>query len=176
CMKNFNAGTQDCSNKFAGSEAVFGTSTLHPVPDFENTDYCLIIGSNPKVSHMSFISIANPMEKIKQAKNRGAHFVYVNPRKIESLDEDDQLLQIKPDSDVYLLAAMIYEIHRLELFNKEVIDRHGKHVQQLFEFVQAYSPEKVSKVVGIPASSISSTALAFAKAQHASAFMSVGAN
>ncbi len=176
CMKNFNAGTQDCSNKFAGSEAVFGTSTLHPVPDFEHTDYCLIIGSNPKVSHMSFISIANPMEKIKQAKKRGAQFVYVNPREIESLDDGDQLLQIKPDSDTYLLAAMLHEINRLELFDKNIIEAHGKNVQQLFNFTKDYSPEKVSKVVGITASTITETAVAFAKSKRASAFMSVGAN
>jgi len=56
----YTAGTQDCSNKFAASEYVFGSSTLHPVPDFDHTDYLLILGSNPGVSHMSFISIAEP--------------------------------------------------------------------------------------------------------------------
>ncbi|MGB1466382.1 MAG: molybdopterin-dependent oxidoreductase, partial [Alcanivorax nanhaiticus] len=54
----FNSGTQDCANKFAAGEAVFGTSTLHPLPDFDHTDCLLIFGENPKVSHMSFISIA----------------------------------------------------------------------------------------------------------------------
>ncbi len=35
----YSAGTQDCSNKFAASECVFGSSTLHPIPDFDHTDY-----------------------------------------------------------------------------------------------------------------------------------------
>ena len=35
--KNFSSGTQDCANKFAGSEAVFGTRTLHPLPDIDQT-------------------------------------------------------------------------------------------------------------------------------------------
>ncbi len=61
CRRVFNSGTQDCSNKFAGSEAVFGTSTLHTVPDLANTKYALIFGENPKVSHMSFVSMADPM-------------------------------------------------------------------------------------------------------------------
>ncbi|MFP5305370.1 MAG: molybdopterin-dependent oxidoreductase, partial [Gammaproteobacteria bacterium] len=43
----FNSGTQDCANKFAAAEAVFGTSTLHPVPDFAHTRYALIFGENP---------------------------------------------------------------------------------------------------------------------------------
>jgi anaerobic selenocysteine-containing dehydrogenase len=59
--KHFSSGTQDCSNKFAGSEAVFGTRTMHPLPDIDRSDYILIIGENPAVSHMSFCSIPNPM-------------------------------------------------------------------------------------------------------------------
>src|SRR5262252_9730332 len=35
--KYFSSGTQDCANKFAGSEAVFGTRTLHPLPDFDRS-------------------------------------------------------------------------------------------------------------------------------------------
>ena len=35
----FSSGTQDCANKFAGSEAVFGSSTIHPIPDIDHTDH-----------------------------------------------------------------------------------------------------------------------------------------
>ena len=176
CYKNFNAGTQDCSNKFAGSEAVFGTSTLHPLPDIEHTDFCLIIGSNPKVSHMSFISIANPMEKLKAAKKRGAKMVYVNPRRIESAEQDDEVLQLKPDSDAYLLAALLHEIDSLNLFNEDIIKAHGKNIQGLRDFIQHYSAEKVSSVCGLAADDIKTLARNFAAAKSASAFMSVGAN
>src|SRR5262245_3153718 len=40
--RTFSSGTQDCANKFAGSEAVFGTSTLHPIPDIAHTHHLLI--------------------------------------------------------------------------------------------------------------------------------------
>ena len=73
--KHFSSGTQDCSNKFAASEAVFGTRTLHPVPDLENADLALLIGENPAVSHMSFVSIPNPMAHLKAAEERGAKVV-----------------------------------------------------------------------------------------------------
>jgi anaerobic selenocysteine-containing dehydrogenase len=68
----FSSGTQDCANKFAGSEAVFGTSTLHPIPDIEHTDHLLVFGSNPRVSHMSFLSIADPVAALRAARKRGA--------------------------------------------------------------------------------------------------------
>lgn len=176
CRKNFNAGTQDCSNKFAGSEAVFGTSTLHPLPDIEHTDFCLIIGTNPKVSHMSFISIANPMEKIKAAKKRGAKFAYVNPRRIESVEDGDTLYQLKPDTDVYLLAAILHEIYANNLFKTEIINAHGKNIEELISFIKQYSPESVAELVGISSSDIKKLALDFASANSACACMSVGGN
>jgi len=70
--KNFSSGTQDCTNKFAASEAVFGSSTIHPIPDIAHTDFLLILGANPRISHMSFISIADPIKELRSAKLRGA--------------------------------------------------------------------------------------------------------
>ena len=51
--RTFSSGTQDCANKFVASEAVFGTSTVHPIPDLEHTDLCLVIGENPRASQAS---------------------------------------------------------------------------------------------------------------------------
>jgi len=65
--RSFGSGTQDCTNKFAASEAVFGTATLHPVPDIAHTRYLLIIGENPRVSHMSFLHIAKPLHRNPRA-------------------------------------------------------------------------------------------------------------
>ena len=65
--RSFSSGTQDCTNKFAASEQVFGTATLHPVPDIGNTQYLLLIGENPRVSHMSFLGIADPVAELKAA-------------------------------------------------------------------------------------------------------------
>ena len=57
--KTFSSGTQDCTNKFAGAEAVFGTRTLHPLPDIDRSDFIVLIGENPAVSHMSFVTNDN---------------------------------------------------------------------------------------------------------------------
>ncbi len=177
CRKLFGAGTQDCSNKFAAAEAVFGTSTLHPVPDIEHTDYLLIFGENPKVSHMSFISIADPMAKLRAARQRGATINFINPRAIESATpKTGEVVQIKPDTDLYLLAAMIHEIARAELLDQATLRDHGKHVQELLAFVARYPADRVADVVGIPAESIRRMACDFASAPAASVHMSTGVN
>jgi len=175
--RHFGSGTQDCANKFAGSEAVFGSSTVHPIPDLEHTDCLLVLGANPRVSHWSFISVADPMEALRRARARGATIHFVNPRAIESAAESTgDVVLIRPDTDVYLLAAMICEIDRGPGFDAAAIEAHGKHAGKLREFVRRYPPERAAAVTGIPAERIRELAREFAEASSASVHMSTGVN
>ncbi len=174
--RHFSSGTQDCANKFAGSEAVFGSSTIHPIPDIEHTDALLVMGANPRVSKGSFISIPNAYREMMQAKARGATIWFVNPRVTESAGErTGETLQIHPDTDVYFLAALIHEIDRTVGFDP-CVDQHGKHVDELRTFVAAYSPDAVADVVGLPADEIRAVAATFAGAPSASIHVSTGVN
>ena len=171
----FSSGTQDCANKFAGSEGVFGTRTMHPVPDIDHSDFIMIIGENPAISHMSFFSIPHPMRHLKDAEERGAEVVYVNPRIIESAKTAGRVQQIKPDTDVYLLAAMLQVIDTELGFDAAAVE-HGEHVEELRAFISQYTPEKVAKVTGISVEEIRALALGFANADSACVHLSTGVN
>jgi anaerobic selenocysteine-containing dehydrogenase len=171
----FSSGTQDCANKFAASEAVFGTRTLHPLPDITHSDFILLLGENPAVSHMSFISIPNPMQHLKDAVARGAKVLYVNPRNIESASIAGKVLKIRPDTDVYLLAALIEEIDRSSGFHPSA-HAHGEGLEALREFVSRYPAERVAGVTGVPAQTIRQLARDFASSPSACAHMSTGIN
>lgn len=173
----YSAGTQDCSNKFAASEYVFGSSTLHPLPDFAHTDYCLILGSNPAVSHMSFVSIAEPVEALREIEQRGGKVRFVNPRRIESVKSGvGALVQIQPDTDVYFLAALLHELERIGGFDEAVLAAHGTNVAGLRAFIADYPPERVSGVTGVPAETIRELARDWKAARGASVTMSTGVN
>ncbi|MCG8316722.1 MAG: molybdopterin-dependent oxidoreductase [Pseudomonadales bacterium] len=175
--KVFTSGTQDCMNKFAAAEGVYGTSTLHPVPDIEHTDYLLVLGENPKISHMSFLSIADPMKKIKGITQRGGKVRYVNPRIIESANKkSDEVIQIKPDTDLYFLAAVLNHIHNEQGFDQQTLLAHANHSEGLIDFISDYTPERVSDVVGIPAEKIKQVAMEFSSAKRAAVHMSTGVN
>lgn len=177
CRRMFNSGTQDCSNKFAGSEAVFGTSTLHPVPDLAHTKYALIFGENPKVSHMSFVSMADPMGQLRQARKNGATIRFINPRRIESATPaTGDVLQIRPDTDLYFMAALLHEMDAAGLFDEKVIAEHGTRIDELRAFIAPYSAEAVAAVTGIDAETTRSVARDFASAESACAHMSTGVN
>ena len=173
----FGSGTQDCSNKFAAAEAVFGTANLHPIPDFAHTDFYLDMGSNPKISHVSFIHMTDPMGALRDIVKRGGTVKHVNPRSTESVTPaTGELVQIKPDSDVYLLAAMIQEIFAGNRQDDEWIASHATNINQLRDFVSQYDADTVADVVGIPADEIRQLAFDFADSPSASIHMSTGVN
>ena len=175
--RNFGSGTQDCTNKFAASEAVYGTATLHPVPDIANTRYLLIIGENPRVSHMSFLGIADPVAELKAAVKRGATVRYVNPSRIEKPEAGTgEVTWIKPDTDTYFLAALIHEIFAGGLADDATLRAHGTRVEELRAFVARYPVERAARITGIADSELRAIARAFATAPTAAVHASTGLN
>lgn len=175
--RTFSSGTQDCANKFVASEAVFGSSNVHPIPDLENTDLCLIIGENPRASQASFYSIPNVLGELRRATARGARIVFVNPRRIETPERGvGDTVQIRPDTDVWFLAALLHEIDALGGFDEGVIARHGRNIEGLRSFIAAYSADQVEVVTGIPAATIRELAAAWVETPAASVHASTGLN
>ncbi len=173
----FSSGTQDCANKFSGSEAVFGSSTMHPIPDLAHTDFFLSFGANPRVSHGSFLSIAHPVRVMCDVVSRGGRVVHVNPRQIETAEtKAGETLLIRPDTDVYLLAALLCEIDRIGGFDESVVAEHGKRVEELRAFISQYPAERVAASTGIEAETIRQLARDFSSAPAASVHMSTGVN
>ena len=175
--RTFSSGTQDCANKFVASEAVFGSSTVHPIPDLEHTDLCLIIGENPRASQASFYSIPNVLGELRRAAGRGARLVFVNPRRIETPERGvgDTVL-IRPDTDVWFLAGLLQAIDRRGGFDAGVIARHGRHVEELRAFLATYPPARVAAVTGVDAGVIEELAGAWVTTPRASVHASTGLN
>ncbi len=175
--RNFNAGTQDTANKPAATEAVFGTLNLFPIPDFANTQYLLCFGGNPKISHWTYTSLHQPLSVLQDIVGRGGKVRFINPRRIESATASTgDVTLIKPESDLYLMAAILHELHRTERFDWALIDQRGKHLDGLLAFIAHYPPERVEHVTGIDAATIRTIAREYADAPSAAAYMATGIN
>jgi len=172
--RSFSAVTQDCSNKYAVAELLYGTMGANPIPDLEQTDLLLWIGSNPRVSKSSFLSIADPVATLRSLRDRGARVVFVDPLQIEP--DIGETLQIRPDTDPYLLAALLHEVHRAPGFRLGALAGRVEGLEQLARFVEPYSPQAVAGVVGVPAEAIARLARDLATAERASIHASTGLN
>jgi formate dehydrogenase len=172
----FNSATQDCSNKFAASTAMFGTSALHPLPDVRNTDALLLLGSNWRVSKGSFLVMPNAYRELTEAAARGTRIWFVNPRDTETAgSRTGETVPIRPDTDVYLLAALINEIDRTCGFVPGAAEQ-GANLEGLREFCREFPAERVAGICGIDADRIREIATEFAAAPRAAAHMSTGVN
>lgn len=175
--RTFSSGTQDCANKFVASEAVFGTSLVHPIPDIERTDLCLVIGENPRASQASFYSIPNVLGKMRRAAADGTRFVFVNPRRVETPEGGiGDTLQLRPDTDVWFLASLLGAIDDLGGFDRGVIDRHGVRVDELRAFVGRYPAERTAAVTGVDATTVRELAEAWVATPRSSVHASTGLN
>lgn len=173
----FNAGTQDCANKFVVSEILYGSAEIHPMADLDHAEYLLMIGTNPRISKMSFLSTPDPVAALRDARKRGAEIVFVNPLAIEDLSDVGSTLQIRPDTDAYLLASMLCEVDTAPDLGFDTAACEGiEGLAELRAFVAAYPPERVSAVVGIEVEIIRSMARSFATANGAAIHLSTGVN
>ncbi len=169
----FSAGTQDCANKFAVGELLWGSAQLHLIPDVDHTDHLLVLGSNPRISKGSFLSVPDPIGRFGAVEARGGTVRFVDPRRIEP--KVGEVVQIRPDTDVYLLAAMLHEIDRTTGFDPDGAARVADP-DALRTFLADYAPERVAPVVGIGADRIATLAHEFASAPSAAVHVSTGVN
>ena len=178
----FGGLTQDLSNKFAAMDAMFGVEARFPAPDLLHTDYLLLLGSDPTGGHMTAVSVPNAIDTIRGIRERGGDVTFVNPRRIQAVDLGlGTLLQLRPDTDAYLLAALLTEIDRLGPdgqggWRDDVLAAHGRNVEGLREFVARYDADSVAAVTGLAADDIRRVAHDFARAPSAIAHMGTGGN
>jgi anaerobic selenocysteine-containing dehydrogenase len=173
----FNAGTQDCSNKFAVSEILYGSAEIHPVADIDRSTHILLMGTNPRISKMSFLSTPDPVGTLREASRSGAKITFVNPLDLEDVADIGETMQIRPDTDAYLLASMLCVIERSPQLGFDPDAIAGvRGVDSLREFARAYPPERVAAVVGLEADQIRAMASDFAMAEGAAIHISTGVN
>ena len=171
----FSPGTQDFYDRLYVIMAMYG-SILILAPDLKKTDYLMVFGSNPKISHWTLVSVPNDgIQHLKDIKKRGGTIKFVNPRRIESsTPETGDTVRIKPDTDVYFLAALSHEIYKRGGFDWEKLDKYGSNVQGYLDFITRWTPEQVEDVTGIAADEIKTIAQEVIDANSAAFYISTG--
>ncbi|WP_020108053.1 molybdopterin-dependent oxidoreductase [Nocardia sp. 348MFTsu5.1] len=174
----FGSSTQDMANKTTGAAHIYGSTGSFLIPDLEGTDYLLCVGANPRVSRWTLMSAPQDnLDVLKKLVDRGGKVRFVNPRQIESsMAETGPTTLIKPAADVYLLAAVLHEIHSLKGFDYEAIGAYGKHFEELLDFVNAYSPETVEYVTGVSVAETKQIAAEIVAARSAIVYVATGVN
>ncbi len=170
----FTAGSQDCNNKFAFSQIFYGSPLIHLFPDIDHTDYLLVIGSNPMVSHLSFVTAPRVSERIKAIEKRGGKVVMINPRRTETSRVVGEHIFIRPDTDIFFLLSLIRQIFSEHLEDQTVLQTYTEGLETLRRACEPYSPEKVAGLTGVSAENIVRIAREFSSARTAACYGRAG--
>ena len=154
----------------AGLAATFGSGAMtNSIPEFETDTMCfLVIGSNTSEGHPL---IATRMLKAKQ---RGAKFIVLDPRRNQVASWADLYLAFNPGTDVALFNGMINVIIQEGLADEAFIRERTEGFEELKKLVAEYTPEKVQEITDVPADSLRQAARMYAAGKPAAILYAMG--
>ena len=139
------------------------------VPEFEEyTDCFLITGSNTSEAHPLIFT------RIVKAQKRGAKVIVVDPRDIQVAKIADIHLRQRPGTDVAWLNGMMHVIIEEGLHDEAFIAERTEGFEELKAAVAAYTPERVERITGIPATDLVAAARTYAQAERAAILYAMG--
>jgi formate dehydrogenase major subunit len=149
-------------------EGLNSGAVSNQVADVQHADCFIIIGANPTVNHPVAATF------MKNAIERGAKLILIDPRRTELSRLATHMLQFKPDSDVALLNAMLHTIIDEDLVDHEFVQRRTHGYPDLVRTLRSYSPEAMQHLCGVPAHEIRAAARLFATARASMIFWGMG--
>lgn len=139
-----------------------------PFNDALLADVIIIIGANPTENHPVAATY------FKQAAQRGAKLVVIDPRGMALKRHASHMLQFRPGSDVALLNAMMHVIVTEGLHDRAFLDERTEGFERLASHLADYAPEVMAPICGIDAATIREVARLYAKAERGIIFWGMG--
>ncbi|GEL19683.1 formate dehydrogenase subunit alpha [Pseudonocardia asaccharolytica] len=127
--------------------------------DVLNADVAILTGSNATANHPVASSF------FKQARRRGTKIIYIDPRAGTVADHADIHCQLKPGTDVAFYNAIMHEVIRLGLIDREFIAARTANYDALARTVADYPPERAATITGVDADTIREVARIWGRAR-----------
>jgi anaerobic selenocysteine-containing dehydrogenase len=90
---------------------MYGSPFRLPFPDVDHSRFLMFLGANPAVSGTSLFHLPHAVRRLRAVVRSGGRVVFINPRRTETGLAGEQIF-IRPDTDVFFLAAFLSEILR----------------------------------------------------------------
>ncbi len=172
----FSASTLDQMPKQLASGLMFGHWLSVALPDIERTDLLIVMGANPAVSNGSMWTVPDFRGKAKALRARGGEMIVIDPRRTETAALADAHHFIRPNSDVFLLAAMVHTLFAENLVTLGTVEPwvQGADVDAVRDAVQPFTPEVCAARCDVSAELIRALARKLAGAPRAALYARIG--
>ncbi|MEJ7875447.1 MAG: molybdopterin-dependent oxidoreductase [Solirubrobacterales bacterium] len=169
----YTASSQDVSNRFAASAFLYGSPYIVPIPDLARTQFLLIVGANPLISHGSVMSAPRVKDQLHAIVERGGRVVVVDPRRSETARAFEHV-SLHPDADAFLLLSMLEAIFRGSLEDSDAIARGSRGIDALRTLAMAHPAEETEGRTGVAAADVRQLARDLALADTAAVYGRTG--
>jgi anaerobic selenocysteine-containing dehydrogenase len=170
----FSASTLDQMPKQLSSGLMFGHWLSVALPDISRTDYLLVLGANPLVSNGSMWTVPDFKGKARALQARGGKLVVIDPRKTETASVADAHHFIRPNADVFLLAAMVNTLFAEGLVSLGNVASWVNGVDDVQKAVAPFTPDAVAARCGMAADTIRTLTRELAAAPRAAVYARIG--
>lgn len=133
-----------------------------------DTDVLFLMGTNTSECHPIIA-----MQMIRGIE-RGAKLIVIDPKETDMAKKADIYLQIPIGYNIPLLNAMMHHIIENNLFDKAFVDNYALGFEYVKHAVADFTPERVEKETGIPASLVIQAAEMYAGANAAAICYTMG--
>ncbi len=134
-----------------------------------DAELIIVIGANPTANH----PVAATFMK-NAVRERGAKLVIMDPRRQSLSRHAWRHLAFRPGTDVAMLNAMLHVIVTEGLTDDHYIRNHTENFEALRAHVQAFPPEAMAPLCGIPAETLREVARAYATSRGSIIFWGMG--
>ncbi len=145
-----------CAASHAATYATLGLRHSADYADVANSKLVIIWGHNPASTGPHF------MPFLREAQKRGTYVVVIDPRRTRTARSADEHISPRPATDGALALGLMHVIFSEELHDETWLDAHGHGWRELRERAQAYPPERVAAITGVPAETIINLARRYA--------------
>ena len=154
------------STAYAGWQATLGTVTGNDSEQMAESDLIVLWGINASHTHI------NAMTLVKQARQRGAFVVCVDPYRTPTARQADRHLMPRPGTDGALALGVMHVLIGEGRVDQDYVQRATLGFTALAQHVKQYDPERVAAITGLATSDIVDFARRYAATR--AAFIRVG--
>ena len=169
----YTASSQDVSNRFAASALLYGSPALVPIPDLQRTQFLLMVGANPFVSHGSVLTAPKVKEQLHGIVARGGRVVVVDPRRTETARHFEHV-PVRPDGDAWLLLSLLNVMVEEGLADEAALAAQTDGWAAWRARVRAFPPESTSAQTGLEPDAVRALARDLAAAESAAVYGRTG--
>lgn len=171
----YTASSVDINNYWVVGELLYGHNLVTPFPDVAHTQFLLVLGANPVVTHGSMMTAGRVKEQMTAIVERGGRVVVIDPRRSETAAQFEWQ-PMRPDGDPWLLAGMLKTILDEGLADQAALRHQTRGAESLPGLLKDVTPARVASETGIAWTDVQQLARDFARSPAASLYGRCGAS